>query len=1146
MKRLVIVLLLLSGWAAHATVKTQTFQVSFNCTGTTGPYPFTFPISDPTAMTVSINGTLLDPTAYTIVPVNNNYTNGGSVTLHSPCAPNSTLTLLVRKTPITQTLVFTDNMPIPMKSFESGLDKLTEIDQEMAYTIAQVQAIISASACPSNEVLQSIDPLVCVVNGGGGGGGGTFSPPLGATQFYSSAAALIGTAPINASLYPGTLSGNKIDNACAAFSAAAGVVVVPPGMANGASVNGLPSICHLLDYRSGSMPDPRTGQPTTNLTNGLLTQGSESTPSNLTPSTYHGFINQMFQYVAAAGGNNSYNGASGSKTDYINIAASNIFRTVGQHSGIQIATFNNTAGDVLPLNMYTSSVGGYGTGGDEQVVSIENLVTQGDAGVIGGPPASVDGLGGVNSGTITGINSSTGTVTYTPISNEQYMGEQRFIRDLGSKYSTGTYTATNVPGSPGYTQVVGSGTTWTSIPGFVGTHTTFNGAQGEILTSNLWMCFDPLANNGYDWCAPVLQGTDNTHLTVIESKSGVGWGGILPFIGLQGGTYSLYRGAWPTNVNTYTHTFQACNPMVPPSSGTCDVSGLTNGHTWDEVAAYNATFVGMRIGLNRSIGFPSNGGGIDIQNQSNATAPSMYCAICADGQFDNVFAFGDSGNFGTANTVIHTDKDFLGYWFVDTVQASTAINWLEYVDSSSAVQTAIKVNRDTSSNSSTNIYPGLNFFGNLAHIRPDGTVDGKALYTQGNITGNGNLNLGGFIDSSLLGTGPYRNYVTHSLFDTGATGWPNGGTPPTITTNAGPDIFGTNTAEHVVISAGTNPNEQHQVTGLTMLTGHTYQFSFFAQGDAGGEIFFAGLNNGDVNCEPGGGTFPSSWTLTTSLSYYAGTCTPSTNETATPYFGAVYSVSTSVGYKISQAQVCEVGVDCGPQIITTTTALNGYSTVLSGVPFTIGAATNLVGGALGSVPYQSASNATGFVSPQTSGSTLCLTETGTGSVGAAPVWGACSGTSATAFSAITGSTNTSAAMLVGTGASLGPTGSGTVTANALSGTPSTTLASATQDICSFTQALSTGSIAPGGWAAITATCTGATTSDIVRCGPAAATPTFHGVTGYDATINSGNVVTIDPPYVSSANTVTIGVGSSLLNSLTFSPGSMSLKCVVVR
>jgi len=62
--------------------------------------------------------------------VNNNYENGGSVTLNTAC-PSAQLLLLERVTPVTQTSVFTDNMPIPMKSFEYGLDKLTEITQEI-------------------------------------------------------------------------------------------------------------------------------------------------------------------------------------------------------------------------------------------------------------------------------------------------------------------------------------------------------------------------------------------------------------------------------------------------------------------------------------------------------------------------------------------------------------------------------------------------------------------------------------------------------------------------------------------------------------------------------------------------------------------------------------------------------------------------------------------------------------------------------------------------------------------------------------------------------------------------------------------------------------------------------------------------------
>jgi hypothetical protein len=147
-KRLCLtILVLLTVFAgARATVTTQNNSVSFTCTGSTGPYPFTFPISAANALTVTESGTMLSPTAYTILPVNNNYANGGHVTLNSACLSGQAL-VLQRCTPLTQLMVFTDNMPIPYKTFERGLDKLTEIDQE-------------------------IQAGVCGWTGGGGGGGG--------------------------------------------------------------------------------------------------------------------------------------------------------------------------------------------------------------------------------------------------------------------------------------------------------------------------------------------------------------------------------------------------------------------------------------------------------------------------------------------------------------------------------------------------------------------------------------------------------------------------------------------------------------------------------------------------------------------------------------------------------------------------------------------------------------------------------------------------------------------------------------------------------------------------------------------------------------------------------------------------------------
>jgi len=55
---------------------------------------------------------------------------------------------------------------------------------------------------------------------------------------------------------------------------------------------------------------------------------------------------------------------------------------------------------------------------------------------------------------------------------------------------------------------------------------------------------------------------------------------------------------------------------------------------------------------------------------------------------------------------------------------------------------------------------------------------------------------------------------------------------------------------------------------------------------------------------------------------------------------------------------------------------------------TVAKATNVVGGVLGSVPYQSAADTTLFVAPNTSATKNFLSQTGTGSAGALPAWGA--------------------------------------------------------------------------------------------------------------------------------------------------------------
>ena len=144
MKRVLLFLMLLMSSVAFATVTNQSVSITFSCSGSTGPYAFSFPISDPTALTVTQDGVVLSSSTYTVTPVNNNYANGGSVTLNVACNSPSTL-VLERVTPVTQTTVYTDNMPTPMKTFERSLDKLTEISIEQ-------QNSFGNWTCPGGEV----------------------------------------------------------------------------------------------------------------------------------------------------------------------------------------------------------------------------------------------------------------------------------------------------------------------------------------------------------------------------------------------------------------------------------------------------------------------------------------------------------------------------------------------------------------------------------------------------------------------------------------------------------------------------------------------------------------------------------------------------------------------------------------------------------------------------------------------------------------------------------------------------------------------------------------------------------------------------------------------------------------------------------
>jgi hypothetical protein len=137
----VILAFLMMTCVASATISTTANSVSYTCSGSTGPFTFTFPVTpDGTAIVVtettpaSVVTTLTYSTDYTTSPVNASYLNGGSVTLTTACTFGYTLTIQ-RNTPQTQASSFTDGMPTLYKTFERSLDKLTMITQDKVYQL---------------------------------------------------------------------------------------------------------------------------------------------------------------------------------------------------------------------------------------------------------------------------------------------------------------------------------------------------------------------------------------------------------------------------------------------------------------------------------------------------------------------------------------------------------------------------------------------------------------------------------------------------------------------------------------------------------------------------------------------------------------------------------------------------------------------------------------------------------------------------------------------------------------------------------------------------------------------------------------------------------------------------------------------------
>ena len=249
MKHSLLWLLLLVGSVpVWATVPVVPFTVTYTCTGGYGPYSFAFPISAANTLTVTLNGVLLSSTSYTVIPVNNNYNNGGNVTLGGgfPCTTGTLV--LTRVTPINQLTQFYDNMPALPVVTGNSVDKLTEIAQELNGLVGQ---IISGAGVAFSAI--------------------TSGTNITATMTVGSGASL---APTSATV--GSISANKI-NGTALSGLATGVL-------KNTTTTGVPSIAVYTDivamWASGSCSGFLKNDGTCSTPSGgtVTTTGSPASP----------------------------------------------------------------------------------------------------------------------------------------------------------------------------------------------------------------------------------------------------------------------------------------------------------------------------------------------------------------------------------------------------------------------------------------------------------------------------------------------------------------------------------------------------------------------------------------------------------------------------------------------------------------------------------------------------------------------------------------------------------------------------------------------------------------------------------------------------------------------------------------------------
>jgi hypothetical protein len=159
-------------------VSTTQLSVSYNGTGSTGPFPIPFPFLDASYIYASVAANsgatpvLLATSAYMVA--RNSDGSGGTLTLNNPIDTPQVL-IIFRQTPLTQPTVFQPAGAFPAKANETGLDRLCMQVQELAQSLRALGA----------------------GSGDGGGGEGGIAPEAGASNgmlTWANAAARAATA----------------------------------------------------------------------------------------------------------------------------------------------------------------------------------------------------------------------------------------------------------------------------------------------------------------------------------------------------------------------------------------------------------------------------------------------------------------------------------------------------------------------------------------------------------------------------------------------------------------------------------------------------------------------------------------------------------------------------------------------------------------------------------------------------------------------------------------------------------------------------------------------------------------------------------------------------------------------------------------